>query len=206
MRPAARSPFAARAATASGPRPPAAIISRPTLRRSVTIEHTEAVLPILPGPGEALHAISTGRRTDITAVVAALLRRHGPATLHVATLSMSRRNLKDMLQWIGTGSTVRLLVSSFFWRHNKAFWRDELLPAFAQRPGCQAAHWRNHAKVVALDFGTGGPKYSLEGSANLRGCDSWENFLLAWDDSLHDFHAAWINDRLTNATREENEE
>jgi hypothetical protein len=170
------------------------VLSRPLVRRPVLLEGGAEILSHLPGPGEALHAVTTGRRTDVTAVVSALLHHHGPATLHVATLSMSRRNLKDMLAWADAGSRITLLVSSFFWRHNKAFWANELLPAFAARPGCSAGHWRNHCKVVAMDFGA--LKYSLEGSANLRGCDSWEQFSLIRDDGLHGFHAGWISERV----------
>lgn len=193
MRFTARSPFAAKAAGPAGPKPPEPVLSRPPVRRAVKLDGGGEVLAHLPGPGEALHAVTTGRRTDVTAVVSALLSRHGPGTLHVSTLSMSRRNLKDMLGWMDAGSKVTLLVSSFFWRHNKAFWANELSPAFAARPGCKAAHWRTHCKVVAMELGA--VKYALEGSANLRGCDSWEQFMLANDGGLHDFHAGWIGER-----------
>lgn len=197
----ARSPFA-RKAGAGGPRPPAPAISRPLLRRTARLDKASACLAVLPGDGEALHAVTTGRSMDVTAVVGCLLGKFGPASIHAATLAMSRRNLKDILGWIDQGSTVQLLVSSFFWRHNKAFWANEALPAFSARTGSAANHWRNHCKVVALAFGDGS-KWSLEGSANLRGCDSWEQFSLVRDEALHDFHAGWINERVNARASEE---
>lgn len=198
MRPRASSPFARKAALASGPKPPESVMSRPKIRRAARVQDAGEVLTNLPGPGEALHVVTTGRTTDVTAVVSALLSKHGPGVIHAATLSMSRRNLKDILGWADGGTRITLLVSSFFWRHNKAFWCNELLPAFAARHGCTAGVWRNHCKVVCLDLR--GVKYSLEGSANLRGCDSWEQFSLVNDGGLHDWHAAWIAERAAGGT------
>lgn len=201
-RPQARSPFSAKARAQGGPRPPAPVLSRPLLRRTAKLERAADCLSVLPEEGQALHAVTTGRSMDVTAVVGCLLGKFGPASIHAATLAMSRRNLKDILGWIDGGSTVRLLVSSFFWRHNKAFWANEALPAFAARPGSAANHWRNHCKVVALSF-KDGSKWSLEGSANLRGCDSWEQFSLVRDGALHDFHAGWISERVNARGSEE---
>jgi hypothetical protein len=39
-----------------------------------------------------------------------------------------------------------------------------------------------------------GAKLSLEGSANLRSNGNREQFALVNDASLHDWHAAWIDD------------
>jgi hypothetical protein len=85
---------------------------------------------------------------------------------------------------------LTLLCSSFFRDHNKALW-DETLEGFRER-GQRAAAARTHAKVITLEMASGG-KLAPEGSANLRSNGNREQFLLANDAGLHDWHARWID-------------
>lgn len=171
---------------------PAGKLLRLAARRVAMLADADAVLSALPGPGEALHAIMTGRY-DLMQLVTCLLGKVGPArSVRLATLSFNRRNLTDMLALLDGPEPPRLtlLCSAFFRDHNKELWA-ETLEEFRSR-GQQAAAARSHAKVVTLDL-LCGAKLALEGSANLRTNSNREQFALVNDTGLHDWHAAWID-------------
>jgi hypothetical protein len=170
-------------------------ISKADRRRAACLREAAEVLKVLPGPGEALHALMTGRY-DLTDLLAVLLERFGPAVLKVATLSFNKRNTVEMLAWLDDRKVtgLDLLCSAFFRDHN-----GELFRAFKQdlhQRGGRLAASRNHAKVVTMAFETG-DRFALEGSANLRTNSNQEQFALIHDAGLHDWHAAWISDRVT---------
>lgn len=174
---------------------PTAHRSRAGRRRVACLREAAEVLTVLPGPGEALHALMTGRY-DLTDLLAVLLERLGPAALKVATLSFNQGNTEDILAWLDAGqvTALDLLCSAFFRDHN-----GELFRSFREelhRRGCRLAASRNHAKVVTMAFADGS-RFALEGSANLRTNSNQEQFALIHEAALHDWHAAWISDRVT---------
>ena len=113
-----------------------------------------------------------------------------------AIASLNGRNLTEMLAILDAPSPPRLtlLCSAFFRDHNKELW-EETLSEFRDR-GQRVAAARTHAKVITLDL-VSGAKLALEGSANLRSNGNREQFLLVNDAGLHDWHAAWIDDLVT---------
>jgi hypothetical protein len=166
-------------------------------RRAAGIAEAKAVLAHLPGPGESLHALCTARM-DLTDIINALLERLGRCDrLHVATLGYNARNLRTMLGWLDSGavSELTLLASIFFRSHNGDLW-ETTLEEFRSRKQ-RAACCHSHAKVVGLAFASGG-RLCIEGSANLCGNGSGrEQFALVNDPGLHDWHAAWIEQLVT---------
>ncbi len=59
-------------------------------RRLAALREARGILTTMPGPGEALHAIMSGRY-DLTDVIEAILERVGAvAHLRIATLSFNR--------------------------------------------------------------------------------------------------------------------
>jgi hypothetical protein len=129
--------------------------------------------------------------------VVALLDRLGNApTLRIATLSYNGRNLAEMLRLLDEGKvgTLTLLCSAFFRDHNKELW-EETLSEFRDRKQRVAAA-RSHAKVVTFHLASGA-RLALEGSANLRSNGNREQFALIHDGTLHDWHARWIDDLVT---------
>jgi hypothetical protein len=172
---------------------PGGNIVRGMTRRAAMLQEASAVLSHLPAPGEALHALITGRY-DLMHLLVCLLDRLGPArAVRIATLSFNQRNLAEMFAILDgpNPSRLTLLCSAFFRDHNKELWR-ETLEGFRQR-GQRAAAARSHAKVITLETVSGG-KLALEGSANLRSNGNREQFLLANDAHLHDWHSAWIDE------------
>jgi hypothetical protein len=153
-----------------------------------------ALLPDLPGPGEAVHALMTGT-FDLCQVITSVVGRL-PACRHlrIATLCYNRRNAAELLGLLETrlALNLTLLVSSFFRSHNKELheWFAGELRAY---PAARVAAARSHCKVVTFDLG---PADGLvfEGSANLRTNGNREHLTAVWDRALHDWHAGWIDD------------
>jgi hypothetical protein len=172
---------------------PGGNIVRGMTRRAAMLQEASAVLTHLPAPGEALHALITGRY-DLMHLLVVLLDRLGPArAVRIATLSFNGRNLAEMFTILDGPNPPRLtlLCSAFFRDHNKELWQ-ETLEGFHER-GQRTAAARTHAKVITIET-VSGVKLALEGSANLRSNGNREQFLLANDAPLHDWHAAWIDE------------
>ena len=140
--------------------------SKAARRRVACVREAAAVLDALPEPGEALHALMTGRY-DLTDLLAVLIERFGPAALKIATLSFNFGNTVDVLSWIDAKkvTALDLLCSSFFREHNAELFRG--FKADLHQRGGRLAACRNHAKVVTLAFASG-ERFALEGSANLQ--------------------------------------
>lgn len=188
--------FAAVAAT----RTVADAVPSPTIRKAgrqrvACLREAAEVLAVLPGPGESLHALMTGRY-DLTDLLAVLIERFGPCGMKVATLSFNRGNTVDLLAWIDAGKVagLDLLCSSFFRDHNGELFRS--FKADLHQRGGRLAAARNHAKVVCLAF-TSGERFALEGSANLRTNSNHEQLALIHDAALHDWHSSWISERVS---------
>jgi hypothetical protein len=175
---------------------PAPIVGKETARRTAMLAEATEVLTVLPAEGESLHAIMTGRY-DLMHLLAVLVDRLGTIeAARIATLSYNRKNLAEMLALLDDGKvrTLTLLCSAFFRDHNRELW-EETLSEFRDRRQ-RAAAARSHAKVVTLAI-AGGARYALEGSANLRTNSNREQFALFRDAALHDWHAGWIDQLVT---------
>jgi hypothetical protein len=166
-------------------------------RRLAMLREAAAILAVLPAPGEALHAIMSGRY-DLADLIDAMLDARGPVDdLRVATLSFNGRNVEAIGRWLEGGRVVRLtmLCSHFFQQHNPETF-EALRERLVQGQGHRLAASRNHCKVIAFTFQDGG-RFALEGSANLRTNSNNEQFALFNDVELHDWHAAWIDEQVS---------
>jgi len=161
-------------------------------RRFAALREASAIVGTIPGPGEAVHAIMTGR-FDLADVVGALLEKLGTVRhLRIATLAMAARNATALKQWLTDGRVVRLslLVSEFFRSHNPDVF-DDILEFCSNRPGCLVAAARSHCKIVGFEFAD--KKFILTGSANLRTNSNMESFVLAQDGELADWYSRFID-------------
>jgi hypothetical protein len=176
---------------------PAPLRSGGRTRRVAALREAGEILAALPGPGESLHAIMTGRY-DLTDLIDVILTKRGAVRhLRVATLSFNKHNVQLLQTWVAAGAvhTLTVLCSSFFREHNPAIF-EALRSAIEAGPTHHLAAARNHCKVVCFDFIAGG-KLVMEGSANLRTNSNREQFCLVADPALHDWHAAWIDEQVT---------
>ena len=154
------------------------------------------LLPELPRPGEAVHALMLGT-FDLCQVITTTARRLPNCRhLRIATLCYSKRNVADLCDLLESRKAdplaLTLLVSVFFREHNKELHERAVadLTGFA---GVTVAAARSHCKVTLFDLGK---KDALvfEGSANLRTNKNREQLTAFRDRPLHDWHAAWIDE------------
>jgi hypothetical protein len=160
--------------------------------RAAQLAEASEVLAVLPGPGESLHALMTGRY-DLMTLLRALIGTIGHVEhLRIATLSYSAENLREILKLLDAKEVdrVTLLCSKFFVTHNRELHLSAVTELRARGGRCAAA--RSHAKVVCIDAGPGG-KWALQGSANLRSNSNQENLSVTRDDGLHDFFRDWLD-------------
>lgn len=161
------------------------------------------LLPELPKPGESVHCLMTGTYDLCQVIIATAARLPSLVALRIATLCFSKRNRGELLSLleVRTGLKLVVLVSHSFKGHNKeeceAFAAD-----LAQYPDARLVAARSHAKVVTFDAG---PDDGLvfEGSANLRNNRNREQLTAIRDRTLHDWHAAWIDDMVCRGEGDE---
>jgi hypothetical protein len=166
-------------------------------RRAHQIQEVNRVLEVLPEESESLHCLQSGF-FDLMSVVVALIGRLGACDhLRLATLAFSARNLQEMTRLLDSGQARRLtlLSSTFFRNYNRDLW-TEAVTELRDR-GQRAACWTTHAKVICWHF-VSGAKLTLEGSANLRSNRSLEQFTLFNEPALHDWHAMWIDQLVSD--------
>jgi hypothetical protein len=178
---------------------------RAAVRRTAQLVEAADALAVLPGPGEAVHALMTGRY-DLMHLLVCIIDRLGTVeAMGVATLSFNARNLAEMVALLDAGKvkTLTLLCSRFFAEHNAGLW-EEALSDFRQR-GQRAAAARSHAKVITFAFASG-RRLTVEGSANLRSNGNREQLLIADGAGLHDWHAAWIDELVTQHEGEQRDD
>lgn len=173
-------------------------------RRLAMFREAAELLPHLPQvPGEAVHAIMTGRY-DLCVLLAAILGHVGQKCplLRIATLSFNSRNVSEMSEMLRSGQvdTLTLLCSAFF-RDNSKEEFAAARRAAADFPGWRIAAARNHCKVICASFADG-RRLVLEGSANLRTNSNWEQLAIIMDAELHDWHARWIDDLVSRHEHE----
>jgi hypothetical protein len=174
---------------------PPAFTAKARRRYAAMLRESADILAHLPGPGESLHALMTGLYDFMTLVGHVITHHPVPcAELRIATLAFNSRNIVEIGQLVDAGAVrvVSLLASDFFAKHNKAEW-TEAVREFRER-GMRIAAPRSHAKVTCLCFADGA-KLVFEGSANLRTNGNIEQFALFNDPELHDWHAAWIDEK-----------
>jgi hypothetical protein len=168
-----------------------------SLRRSAQLKKAADVVPHLPGPGESLHTLLTGY-FDFALVLTCVLRSRPVPCEHarIATLSFGPKNTQEMARWLDDKLVGRLtlLCADFMAKASPEVYRGAVAELVEQR-GQVVGSARCHAKVVTLAFADG-LRLSFEGSANLRTNRNLENLCVANDPGLHDWHAAWIDQKV----------
>ena len=155
------------------------------------------LLPELPAPGESVHALMTGTFDLCQVITATVPRLPACRHLHIATLCFSKRNAAELLSLLDARPDLALtvLVSSFFRDHNKALF-ESFAADLGEHPSARLAAARSHCKVVCFDVADD-DALVFEGSANLRTNKNREQLTVFRDRPLHDWHAAWIDEMVT---------
>jgi hypothetical protein len=169
-----------------------AFIARTHRRRFACLKAAADALDVLPQEGETLHGIMTGLY-DLMHMLIVMLDRFGSpcVTMRIATLSLSRRNVQEMVALIDTGKVkcIDLLTSDFFRKHDDDIF-TELVQEFHQR-GQRVGATRSHCKLVTIAL-EDGRRYALQSSANLRTNRNQEQFCLSRCPDVHRFYDEYI--------------
>lgn len=177
------------------------LLKRRAARRSlVDARHiTNAIEHIieLPAPGESLHLLVDGRFTPCD-LIPATRRLSDPAVikrLDVTTLGLNVDNVHCIANGLDQRKILEanVLVSGYFKRLEPA--EFEFLKQELEARGGRANAARTHCKLILMEM-TDGNHYTIEGSGNLRACDSIEQFVMTNDRRLLLFHRKWITDYI----------
>lgn len=153
----------------------------------------------LPAPGESLHFI-VDRSFQPCDLIPATRRLSDPAIirrLDVTTLGLNNDNTTTLAAGLHQGKIqeCHVLVSHYFAKLEKAdyqFLKDEI-----ESRGGRVNAMRTHTKILLLEM-TDGNWYTIEGSGNLRSCNSIEQFVMSNDKDLLLFHRGWITDYINS--------
>jgi len=159
------------------------------------ITHTEALEHVirLPLPGSTVHLILPGTYTgfDLIAACQTLLAR--PMEIQVATLSMNQASALRLAEMLDAGTVTRAaLILSEYFAGADADQFHAIRDALAAR-GAKVVACRNHAKVTILAARNPPEFITIEGSGNLRSCNSIEQAAITNDRQLYHFHRQWID-------------
>jgi hypothetical protein len=163
--------------------------SRRGLKRLVKPDNAAELASHLPEPGDCTHAVVRG--DFVTAdIIPLLLGDRSADILAISTLGMSTANA-SMLAGLRDSGQIRrlfLLVSYYFSRVDKTGTYRAVKDILGD--SLKTAH--THAKVILV---SAAPSFFVvEGSANLRSCDSIENLAIWNDEELLNWHLDWMQE------------
>jgi hypothetical protein len=149
----------------------------------------------LPGPGESLHGIISGKYALYELIPALIEHAGNIAELHIATLSFNKQNASDILDLLDEGRIAKMnLIISYYFKSTSPEIYSLLIPQMRER-GHKVLAMRNHCKLILAKM-ENGTKYVIESSANLRSSVNLEQFVLTDDADLYEFHYQWMNGEL----------
>jgi hypothetical protein len=157
-------------------------------------ENATQIIDALPREaGDELHAVVCGDFVFCD-LIAAIAVRFGPALLEIATLSMSRKNVDALHQLIAAGhlTSLRFVISHYFRSTSKEIF-GALEQKFSADERVRIAVTRSHCKIALFRFASG-QSLTIEGSANLRSSNNYEQLSIFTDTALHEFYRGWFDD------------
>lgn len=159
-------------------------------------ENADQVLDMLPAEeGETLHALICGDFVFCNLITRLVERLGSPASITLATLSVSLKNLESLEKMMRACPELKLhiVLSHYFQTTSKEIFiaLETLIgEKFAER--FTVTIGRSHAKVALIDYGSS--CYVIETSANLRSSGNLEQLAIFRERELYEFHATWIEE------------
>lgn len=154
----------------------------------------------LPKPGESLHFIVDGLYEPCD-LIPATRRLSDPAVikrLDITTLGLNNDNTETIARGMDQGKIGQCLIltSQYFFakeRPDFQFLKTEI----ADKRGGFVASMRTHAKLMLMEMSDGNC-YTVEGSANLKSCQSIEQMVMTNDRDLLMFHRTWLEEYINS--------
>jgi hypothetical protein len=173
------------------------ITTTTTRRRTYDLKNVPNAVDLLrplPAENETVHGLMGGDFAgwDIVPAILALVGRPAEEAC-VATLGFNSKNAHHLAELVAAGQIrrVTVLASDYFARSDPSTFNEA--KARLEALGQRLVSYRNHAKILALDFGSAGA-FVVEMSSNLRSCNNLEQIAISRSRQLFDFHAKWISE------------
>lgn len=153
----------------------------------------------LPLVGESLHFIVDGRFEPCD-LIAATHDMSGLdiARLSITTLGVNNDNVASIAEGMDQGwiKDCSVLISSYFYRVSSPEF-EYLENEIKTKRGGRTHAMNTHAKIILMEM-SDGACFTIEGSGNLRSCQSIEQFVMTNDRALYEFHNGWIEDYIVS--------
>ena len=179
------------------------ITTTTTRRRTYDLRNVPNAVDLLrplPEENETMHALMGGdfAAWDLVPAILQLVGRPAEEAC-IATLGFNAKNSHHLAELVATGQIRRVTVvaADYFARSDPGTFNEA--KARLEALGQRLVSTRNHAKILAIDFGEAGAFVS-EMSSNLRSCNNLEQLTLSRSQTLFSFHAGWIRQIATTPT------
>jgi hypothetical protein len=161
-------------------------------------QHLRDLLQAPPACGESIHVAGGGTFEFGTWLSVAADWIGKADSLYCATWTVSRANATELFQLADAGrvGSIGLVVGKYF-RQREAGTFAFLADGLRQRGG-KFRSAKSHAKCLLLDSAAADTYLSIEGSANLTGNPSFEQYVITNDAGLWRFHRSWFDEVLTS--------
>lgn len=154
----------------------------------------------LPEENETMHALMGGdfAAWDLVPAILELVGRPAEEAC-IATLGFNAKNSHHLAELVAAGQIrhVTGVASDYFAKSDPVTFNEA--KARLEALGQRLVSYRNHAKILALDFGSAGA-FVVEMSSNLRSCSNLEQIAISRSRQLFSFHAEWIR-QLANTPK-----
>lgn len=160
-------------------------------KKNFKIKTLSELIKQLPQPSEDFHIIGGGN-IDAFYIIPCVLN-YAPviARMYIATWSMTRENMQELLTLFDTGKIreLNIVISIFFqgrYKGDCAFLKTEM-----KRRNQKIAICKNHAKIILMDIP--GNSLIFQGSANFTANPRIEQMVLSNSHELFSFHQKWMD-------------
>jgi len=147
--------------------------------------------------GEQIHCIVNGSFIFGDFIEALLVEKKVIVDqMDISTLSMSQDNIDSLNNLLIKGyiKNLNLIVSNFWYSHEKADLIPYLYKELDYKNRFQLAVCRNHTKIILMKVNNS--YFIMSGSANLRSSKNDEMFMIQESKQLYDFYNDWFIDKL----------
>ena len=153
----------------------------------------------LPGPGETWHYISAAKYDYWNVITEAIKIAGGADEFYASTWTMNRNNVLELIQLFDKGTIKKfsILTGTYFKARETSVYA-QLLNGIVERKQRYVA-FINHTKIALIR--NGDYFISMEGSANFTANPRLENFIIANDKELYEFHQGWMEEMLAKPSK-----
>lgn len=148
----------------------------------------------LPAPNETWHYISAAKYDYWNVIVEAVKAAGGAEEFYGSTWTMNRNNVLELLELYDKGIVKKFsILTGTYFKSRETSVYAQLINGIAKR-GQRYVAFINHTKIALIK--NGDHRIVMEGSANFTANPRLENFIIANNPGLYEFHRTWMEEML----------